>query len=246
VTRTISLVDKTSQYRPPPGALSAMAEALTIQVERDFAPAWGVMPVRYTVGRRGRERTGADKIYFFDSQAEVLQYYGWHEVNGEGLPYAHVLVESAIKSESDSDWLTGPDAVSATASHEALEMLADPAANGYAFDGHRLLWALEVCDPVQAGTYVIVAGTTRVTVSNFVLPAYFNPWAKKPFDHLGALKAAYTLDTRGYAVREKAGGEDDIEGKRFRVVFDHDVPAWQQQQKLHGYGRTWWRNTLTP
>jgi hypothetical protein len=36
-------------------------------------------------------------------------------------------------------------------------MLADPAANGYSFNGFRLMWAREVCDGVQASTYRIGA-----------------------------------------------------------------------------------------
>ena len=46
-----------------------MAEALAIQVTRDFGPAWRIEPVRFTVGARG------DKTQIFDSPA----------AGGEGL-----------------------------------------------------------------------------------------------------------------------------------------------------------------
>jgi hypothetical protein len=116
---------------------------LTIQVAADFAPAWGVTTARFTVGGRG------DKIHFFDSGHQAGDY-GWHIVDGHGLPYAHVFTDPSISA--GSDWITGPDAISVTASHEALEMLADPAANEYSFNGARLMWAREVCDVVQANT----------------------------------------------------------------------------------------------
>ena len=103
-----------------------------------------------------------------------------------------------------SDWITGPDAISVTASHEALEMLADPAANEYSFNGFRLMWAREVCDAVQASTYRIVANGLRVPVSNFVLPAFFNPWADGPYDHLGVLKEPFSLAKGGYAILQRA------------------------------------------
>ena len=63
--RTIALLDHTRQHQPAPGVLKAIAEALTIQVERDFAPAWGVATTRIAVGDRG------DKIHFFDRWGRV-------------------------------------------------------------------------------------------------------------------------------------------------------------------------------
>ena len=98
--RTIALVDHTRRHRPPDGALEAIAEALTIQIERDFCPAWHREPVRVTVGGRG------DKIHFFDTSHDAIDY-GWHYVDGDGLPYAHVFVEPSIKNGSDADISTG-------------------------------------------------------------------------------------------------------------------------------------------
>jgi len=217
--------------------LEAIAEALTIQVERDFAPAWGVTTARFTVGGRG------DKIHVFDS-AHQAGDYGWHIVDGHGLPYAHVFTDPSIAA--GSDWITGPDAISVTASHEALEMLADPAANGYSFNGARLMWAREVCDAVQANTYRIVANGFRVPVSNFVLPAFFNPWADGPYDHLGVLDEAFSLAKGGYAVLERAHRTHERDARRFEVTFDDAMPEWQRRQKLEGWGRTYWRSVLNP
>jgi hypothetical protein len=183
--RTIALVDHTREYPPSPGVLEAIAEALTIQVRRDLAPAWGVTDAEFAVRGRG------DKIHFFDS-AEEASDYGWHIVDDDGDPYAHVFAAPSV--EHGSDWIKGADPISVTASHEALEMFTDPRANEFCFDGKKHLWAREVCDPVQARSYKIVAGRMRVPVSNFVLPAYFNPWAPGPYDHLGVLKQPFTLD----------------------------------------------------
>jgi hypothetical protein len=236
VVRTIGLVDHTRRHRPPRGVLAAIAEALSIQVERDFAPAWGVGTTRFTVGGRG------EKIHFFDS-AHQADDYGWHIVDGRGLPYAHVFADPTISA--GSDWITGPDAISVTASHEALEMLADPAADEYSFNGERLMWAREVCDPVQANTYRIVAAGRRIPVSNFVLPAFFNPWAEGPYDHLGVLKKPYSLAKGGYAILERATRTREVDARRFGVTFDDAVPAWQRREKIDGWGRTFWRLALT-
>ena len=104
--RTIALVDHTKKHPPPPGVLAAIAAALTIQVERDFAPAWRVVPTRFAVGGRG------DKIHFFDSAHQATDY-GWHIVDAHGLPYAHAFTEPSIAN--DSGWITGTGAISATA-----------------------------------------------------------------------------------------------------------------------------------
>jgi hypothetical protein len=233
--RTIALVDHTRRHRPPPGLLEAIAEALTIQVERDFAPAWGVMSTRFTVGGRG------DKIHLFDS-AHQAGDYGWHIVDGHGLPYAHVFTDPSIAA--GSTWIGGTDAISVTTSHEALEMLADPAANEFSFNGARLMWAREVCDAVQANTYRIVAHGVRVSVSNFVLPAFFNPWADGPYDHLGVLREPFSLAKGGYAVLQRDAREHDRYARRFHVTFDDAVPDWQRRQKREGWGRTYWRLAL--
>jgi hypothetical protein len=235
--RTIALIDHTRLHRPSPGILKAIAEALTIQVERDFASAWGVPATGFTVGGRG------NKIHFFDS-AHQAGDYGWHIVDGHGLPYAHVFTDPSISA--GSDWITGPDAISVTASHEALEMLADPAANEYSFNGARLMWAREVCDAVQASTYRIVARGFRVPVSNFVLPAFFNPWADGPYDQLGILKKPFSLAKGGYAILERATRTRERDAHRFDVTFDDAVPDWQRRQKLKGWGRTYWRLALNP
>ncbi|MGZ4700701.1 MAG: hypothetical protein ACXV98_05780 [Ilumatobacteraceae bacterium] len=238
--QTISLVDHTREHRPPGGVLKAIAEALTIQVERDFARAWNVPATRFQVGGRGHQ------IHIFDS-AHQASDYGWHIVDGHGLPYAHAFAAPSITS--GSTWTAGVDAVSATVSHEALEMLADPAANAFCFDGRDRLWSREVCDPVQENTYGIVAGGIKVSVSDFVLPAFFNPWAPGPYDHLRVLDEPFSLAKGGYAVVERATADHERHGRRHRqfdATFDESVPEWRRRQKIEGWGRTYWRLKLHP
>jgi hypothetical protein len=234
--RNIALVDHTKEHTPPAGVLEAIAEALTIQVRRDLAPAWGVTEAGFTIGGRG------DKLHLFDSAEEATEY-GWHITDDRGMPYAHVF--AAVSIANGSDWVKGPDPVSVTASHEALEMFTDPRANEYCFDWDKYLWAREVCDPVQERSYNIVAGGMRVPVSNFVLPAYFNPDASGPYDHLGVLKKPFSLDEGAYAVRERFSKEEEKYGRRFAVDFDEAMPDWQRTEKLEGWGRTFWRLALT-
>ncbi|HEX5096209.1 MAG TPA: hypothetical protein VFX21_09355 [Acidimicrobiia bacterium] len=232
---TIAIVDHTRKHRPEPGVLDAIAEALTTQIERDFAPAWKVKPRRVTVGGRG------DKLHLFDTSHQADDY-GWHIVDGHGDPYAHLFAGVSIKR--GSTWVDGEDAISVTASHEVLEMLVDPAANEYTFNGLRTLWSREVCDPVQADAYRIVASGMRVAVSNFVLPAFFNPWAPGPYDRLGVLTEPFSIARGGYAIVERATRTREREARTIGVRFDRAVPKWQRTQKLEGWGRTFWRLAL--
>jgi hypothetical protein len=215
--------------------LDTIAQALTIQIERDFAPVWGVRPRRVAVGGRG------DKLHLFDHAHQATDF-GWHIVDSRGSPYAHVFAEVSITH--GSGWTSGPDAISVTASHEALEMLGDPAANEYCFNGQRRLWSREVCDAVQANTYNIMAGRRRVAVSNFVLPAFFNPWSSGPYDHLGILSEPFSLARGGYAIVERATSTHERDARSVEVTFDRAVPDWQRRQKLEGWGRTYWRLAL--
>ena len=236
--RRIALVDHTTgRYRPEPGVLEAIAEAITIQIERDFAPAWGVVPREVRVGGSG------DKIHVFNS-ARQSDEFGWHTVDGDGNPYAKAYV--AGSRSQGSDWLTGDASVASTIGHEALEMLVDPCANEYAFDGLGLLWACEVCDPVQAQSYRIRAGGFLVPVSDFVLPAFFNGWADGPWDHTGVLKEPFSLAEGGYAVCQRKRRSLTKRGRRLTVVFDDAMAQEQRQAKLASWGRTRWRVELQP
>jgi len=101
-----------------------------------------------------------------------------------------------------------------------------------------------VCDAVQADTYDIVAGGMRVAMSNFVLPAFFNPWSSGPFDHLGVLTEPFSIASGGYAIVERATPTRERDARRLEAVFDDAVPEWQRTQKLEGWGRTYWRLAL--
>lgn len=233
--RSIALVDHTKKHRPGPRVLEAIAEALTIQIERDLAPAWGITPVPVTVGGNG------EAIHFFDT-AQSADDDGYHEVDPNGRPYAHVTAAFAFRH--GSGWLDGHDALSATASHEALEMLIDPTAMDYSFNGERTLWAHEVSDPVQENLYSIPVRRQKVPVSDFVLPAFFNAWSSGPFDHLGVLDSSFSLAKGGYAMCERARADYEKDGRRFGVLFDKKVPKWRRDQKIKGFGRTYWRLKL--
>jgi len=93
---------------------------------------------------------------------------------------------------------------SVTMSHEALEMSADPNADRWVkmSDGREV--AVEVCDPCEADAYsklVTIMGLDRyVTVSNFVLPSWFDPSGAGPYDRMGTINAPFGMAPGGYEI----------------------------------------------
>jgi len=235
--RTIVLVDHTTgPNRPPSGALELIATAVTRQVADDFAPRWGLEPVPVRLDGDG------ERLHLFDHAKN--DDYGFHQVLASGEAFAHVAVAPSLVH---SHWLDGPDAVSASVSHEVLEMIADPGANTYAYDAFNLLWMREVCDAVQEHTYPLAVDGTAVSVSDFVLPSFFNHWAPRPYDFMNKLSAPFTIEPNGYAMVQHARPTDrEIDGPRIEATFGPGLSKSRQAEKLHKYGRAWWRLEMQP
>lgn len=115
--------------------------ALRKQVHGHFAPVYGIHADVELVPR-GRQDPAAWQIALVDD-TRAAEDDGWHELTSAGRPLGRVLTKRAI--EQTGGW-------SSTASHELLELLADPdlslAVVAYDRGGSRL-YAYEVCDPVQ-------------------------------------------------------------------------------------------------
>jgi len=109
-----------------------------------------------------------------------------------------------------------------------LEMFVDPNCNLWANNNRGSAYSYEVCDPVEAPTYVV----DGVSVSNFVTPAWFDPQASKTaqFDKLGLLHAAFSILKGGYVVYASAGKEHQ--------QFGEQLPTWRKEMKSGPLART--------
>ena len=137
---------------PPPAGVGADRGSADRADPARLRPAWGVEDATVTVNGRG------DKIHFFDN-AQSRGDYGYHEVDPHGQPYAHVAAAASINA--GDTWVSGTDSISASASHEALEMLGDPWANEWCFDGDAKLWSREGVRPGAGGRVQIRVGKSR-------------------------------------------------------------------------------------
>src|SRR5262249_52021088 len=91
-----------------------------------------------------------------------------------------------------------------TASHEALEMLADPFGNRLVAgdspkaDQGRVEFLVEVCDPSEAAQFGYTVN--GLTLSDFYTPSYFDPVATPGvrYSYTGAIKEPRSVLRGGY------------------------------------------------
>lgn len=150
--------------------VQAWMAAAQIQVTRDFSPVWGVEANLIFLEKSQPLPAGAWQLVFLDDsdQADAL---GYHELAANGEPLGKAFVASDIAA--GTSW-------SVTASHELLEMLADPQINR-CIQCDAVIYALEVCDAVESDFdgYEI----NGILMSDFVTPSWFNyPGSSSPDD----------------------------------------------------------------
>ena len=171
--------------------LTRVASALSKQVARDFAPIWNT---NATVDAFASLEDVPSDYWPMIVAADVKGAAGFHD-DQDGQPFALI--------EFGSDW-------SLTASHECLEMLADPfgrrlrAANvppqavKVGLPDRRVRFLVEVCDPSEAGDFAYTVN--GVLVSDFYTPAFFDPIAVSSvrYSFTGSIKAPRTVLKNGY------------------------------------------------
>ena len=207
---------------------ATMTQAIATQVQLDAAPIWNRTPaavVFYT--DPAAIPTGAHGIAITDTiQNQPRGVLGFHTEDQGGKLWGTV----AAKPELDNGGkvTTGDWSVSSVLSHEVLEMFVDPNCNLWANDGRGSAYSFEVCDPVEAPTYVV----NGVSVANFVTPAWFDPLAAATaqFDKLGQLNAAFSILKGGYVVYESAA--------RAQQKFGEEFPDWRKEMKTGPMART--------
>jgi hypothetical protein len=172
--------------------LSAIVPALQTQVSRDFAPPWGIDADLRFVAQGDKPSAAEWQLVVLDNsdQAGAL---GYHDLTQQGLPLGKVFAKSDM--DYGEQW-TG------TASHELLEMLADPNINLTVFDqtdsGGRL-YAYEVCDACESEEFGYKIN--GVVLSDFVYPAWFEafrPAGSTQFDQTNSISKPFELLSGGY------------------------------------------------
>jgi len=172
--------------------VSQAVPALQAQVSNDFAPAWGIdAEVKFVPGNQPDPGSWALVIFDNSDQPGAL---GYHDLTAEGLPLGKVFAGTDI--QNGLQWTI-------TASHELLEMLADPDIDLTAFvqpdDQTGRIYAYEVCDACEADNYGYAINGTMV--SDFVFPAWFESFrtpGSTQFDKRNQIQKPFDLLPGGY------------------------------------------------
>lgn len=177
-----------------------LVEAWDRQSE-EFCADWGIpyVPVvLYDMIPEDEVANGEIRVMTVMDTIDVDGALGYH-TDELGLIFARILAGNNAES--------GP--------HEVCEENLDPDCAQWKPmpDGREV--AFESCDPVEGDSYLqdatIGDETRQIPVSNYVLPSYFDPSGRHPFDRMGKLKAPFTMTDGGYmAVRDASGNETDV------------------------------------
>jgi hypothetical protein len=189
--------------------LMRVGAALQKQVTRDFAPIWGI---RATVDAFARLEDVPIGYWPIILVKNLKGAEGVHQDNS-GQPFALV--------KSGSSWPL-------TASHECLEMLADPFGNRLIAGPSpkkgqgRVEFLVEVCDPSESEKFGYTVN--GVLVSDFYTPHYFDP---KPavsvrYSFTGAITAPRQVLKNGYL-----SWHDPVSDRWFQETFFGVKPTFR-------------------
>jgi hypothetical protein len=168
-----------------PSQLTRVAAALQRQVHEQFGPLWQI-------------------------EATVSPFVDWNAVPAD---YARLIVvdhldSTALGVHADKDGkpyalVNGHDSWPLVASHELLEMLADPTGHttrpgpSPRQDGKTVEILVEVCDPCQGSRWSYPID--GIPVSDFCTPAYYSG-GSGPWSYRGNVKAAHQVLKDGYLI----------------------------------------------
>lgn len=185
LNRNVALVADTKKITP--SQLTKVAAALQKQATRDFGPLWDVQA----------------NVSGFAKLEDVPTDY-WPVIVRDDIKTPGAAGVHEDKNRQPFSLVQFSDGWSLTASHETLEMLADPFGNRVVAGKSpkpgqgRVNFLVEVCDPCEDQQFAYTVN--GVTVSDFYTPHFFDPVADSSvrYSYTGALKAPRTILSGGY------------------------------------------------
>jgi hypothetical protein len=216
---------------------------LQTQVRRDFAPAWGITAHLAFVGKGKRPPAGAWWLAVLDD-SDAAGALGYHDLTDAGLPLGKIF--------AGSDRRAG-DRWTVTASHELLEMLADPDINLAAItegrDGTLTVYAYEICDPCEADR--LGYSIDGVLVSDFVHPAWFESFRRSGgarFDQRGRIKRPFQVLPGGYLSVYRAppgSGWTQVTAQPGRAAYASRPRVGSRRERRRTPRHLWVRSAVT-
>jgi hypothetical protein len=226
--RTLKLENDSTRALPD-GWQAAAEAALQIGLSHVAAAwsqrIWHITDALHTQGFRFK---------LVDELPDAPGALAYHDVDDSGRPYINVGLKPIF--DNGGDWFVGPMSVVSVIDHETKELVGDPACNLWANDAEGVTWARELCDPVESDVYTVTTDAgPPCTLSNFVLPAWFEPLdARGPYDFMQVCTRPFEIAKGGYAIKQTPGSVTE--------VFSEGYPEWKLKLKHRGAERARWGN----
>lgn len=206
---TINIINNSTKVND--ADLMLMTEAIIIQMNQHVAPSW--LRGSWNIVVNQTDSLGYP-IVIFDNpdQAGAL---GYHTESPDGKVWGRVFVNPILSNGGAI--LSGELSVSAVLSHEVIEAYCNPNVNLWADTFTNTMIAYEAADPVENDFYdVTTKSGTKVAVSNFVTPLWFDPQAAtdSKFDYMSKLTSPFMMSSGGYIVtmNKKTGAVKNVFG----------------------------------
>jgi hypothetical protein len=165
-----------------------------------FLPVWGHPVQLYNTD----VATPTDRQLLYLDDGDTASALGYHDLTKNGQPVSCVFVKTTLANNQ---------LVSVAASRELFQMVIDPAANLWAEAADGTEYAYEISDPVEEDTFLV----DGIEMTNFVHPSWFQPFMHPPgtkFDHLGLLRAPFTMTKGGYVTVKKGDRVSEVFGSK--------------------------------
>jgi hypothetical protein len=204
------------------------------QLRDHVAPAFGLLPPSVVFLPKGAAGVHYDAIIGILDDADQAGDLGWHTEGPDADVYGRVFARPVLSNGGNA--MSADLSVCSVLSHEACETLGDSACDLWAQQSDGTLIARELCDPVEGDSYLMTitaASGEQIagTVSDFVLPAWFDPDAAPgATDHMGLVTAPFQVRSTGYVIVMSGGNVTEQWGEKY--------PAWKKATKEHPSART--------
>jgi hypothetical protein len=241
----IAIVNKSSMCSN--SEVETMVAAIQIQLNRDVLPAFNLKSATIQFFADELQIPAeAWTIYIIDNDAQVEGALGFHQEEADDKIDGYIMCEPILSNGGAvlafDTANPGQYTVSATLSHEVIETLGDCYTNCWYDRGDGTLISAELCDCVEEVGYGINVNGVEVSVSDFVYPSFFNPYATKalngPFNYLNTLEEPFTMLAGGYWIQRTS----DLNSEQ--QVFGEKMPAWRRECKQKAFSRASRRNRV--
>jgi hypothetical protein len=219
--------------------INTMCLAIQKQLDLHMLPAFDMKEGRVAFFEASKKIPNyAWVIRVIDDDTQQEGALGYHEETQDGRIDGYIMAKPILSNGGGVMIFDASDpgqyTVSATLSHEVVEIIGDPYTCTYC-DNDRESWCYELCDPVEQIGYGIQVGNETISVSDFVFPSFFNANAKAPvngpFNYLKSLKTPFTILDGGYAITRRGGPGTESQ------TFGPAMPEWRRECKRKAFSR---------